>query len=86
MRDGDYSLVADRAYELSTNLFQEAWIPKIKSGTYTNYRLFNLRQDPGQTTDLSEQMPEKLDAMKRQLLRINASIMADGPDWHLDSK
>ena len=83
MRDGDYSLVADPAYELSTsNMFQEKWIPTIKQGTYANYRLFNLRTDPGQTADLADQKPNVTARLKARLLEINASIMADGVDWH----
>ncbi|MEM9586515.1 MAG: sulfatase-like hydrolase/transferase [Planctomycetota bacterium] len=84
MRDGKYSLVADPDYELSTdNLFQEAWIPLLKRGGYTNYRLFDLQSDPQQNIDLASQHPEVLERMKTQLLEINASIMADGTDWHL---
>lgn len=84
MRDGDYSLVADPDYELPTdNLFREAWIPKIKSGGYTNFRLFNLREDPTQSHDLAATMPRKLAQMKSELLRLNDSIMSEGHDWHL---
>lgn len=84
MRDGDFSLVADPDYELSTNnMFQEAWIPKVKAGGYTNFQLFNLKDDPGQTTNLASEQPERLERMKKQLLEINASVMADGEDWHL---
>ena len=84
IRDGDYSLVAEPDFELSThNMFQEAWIPSIKSGTYKNYQLFNLKTDPTQKTDIARQNPELTDRLKKQLLEINASIMADGPDWNL---
>ena len=84
MRDGDYSLVADPDYELSTNnMFQESWIPQIKQGGYRNFRLFNLRADPAQTTDLAGQEPQILERMKKELLRINDSVMADAHDWHL---
>jgi len=84
IRDGDYSLVAEPDFELSTNnMFQEAWIPAIKSGTYKNYQLFNLKTDPKQETDIASRNPELTDRLKKQLLEINASIMADGPDWHL---
>ncbi len=84
LRDGDFSLVADPDYELSkNNMFKEAWIPTIKKGGYTNFQLFNLKADPNQTTNLASQHPEKLDSLKKQLLKINASIMADGEDWHL---
>ncbi|WP_237227671.1 sulfatase [Rubinisphaera sp. JC750] len=83
MRDGRYSLVADPDYELSTsNMFQEAWIPKIKAGGYTNFRLYDLQADPQQTTDLAAEKPELVKRMKQQLLDINASIMSDGADWH----
>jgi arylsulfatase A len=83
MRDGDWSLVADPDYELSTsNMFQEAWIPAIKAGGYRNFQLFNLRKDPNQTTDLAADQPKRLATMKEQLLEINASVMADGADWH----
>ena len=84
MRDGDYSLVADPDYELSpNNMFQEAWIPKIKQGGYTNFQLFNLKSDPNQTTDIAAKQPQRLARMKETLVSINASIMADGEDWHL---
>lgn len=84
IRDGDYSLVADPDYELSTNnMFQEAWIPTIKRGGYRNYQLFNLKTDPQQTTNLADKEPETLARLKKSLLKINASIMRDGHDWHL---
>jgi arylsulfatase A len=82
MRDGDYSLVAGPDYELSTdNMFQEAWIPAIRKGGYKNYELYDLKQDPNQTTNLASQRPELLETLKKKLLEINASVMADGTDW-----
>ncbi|MCC9641266.1 sulfatase-like hydrolase/transferase [Rhodopirellula sp. JC740] len=84
MRDGDYSLVGFRDYELSNNnLFQEKWIPTIKSGGYKNFELYNLREDPGQTNNLAEQHPDRVAKMRQQLLEINASIMNDAMDWHV---
>lgn len=78
IRDGDYSLVADPDYELSTsNMFQEAWIPKIKSGTYTNFRLYNLADDPEQQHDIADEHPALLGQLKTKLRAINASVMAD---------
>ncbi len=86
MRDGRYSLVADPAYSLSTsNMFQEAWIPAIKSGTYTNFRLYDLEVDPQQQHDLAAERPDVTERLKASLLKINASIMADGHDWHLQA-
>ncbi|QDT07358.1 Arylsulfatase [Rubripirellula lacrimiformis] len=83
MRDGDFSLVAQPDYELSTdNMFQESWIPTIRSGGYRDFQLFDLRNDPGQQHDLATQMPERLQRLKKKLLEINASVMADGVDWN----
>ncbi|MEX2580462.1 MAG: sulfatase-like hydrolase/transferase [Verrucomicrobiales bacterium] len=85
MRDGEYNMVAERDYELTTdNLFQEEWIPTIKEGGYKNFQLYNLEEDPGQTKDLAAEKPELAERMKKRLLEINASVMADGPDWHLE--
>jgi arylsulfatase A len=85
MRDGDFSLVADPAYELSTsNMFDESWIPAIKQGRYKNFQLFNLKDDPNQTTDIASENPELLRRLKTTLLEINRSIMSDGHDWHLN--
>jgi len=87
MRDGRYSLVAERDYEMSNNnMFQEKWIPLIKSGTYTNYQLYDLQSDPQQEHDLAKEKPELVAKLKATLLEINNSIMADGADWHLPAK
>ena len=85
MRDGDYSLVAEPDYELSKdNMFQEAWIPAIKSGRYKNFRLYNLADDPQQKRDIAPQNQELVESLKLKLMRINDSVMNDGADWHLD--
>lgn len=85
MRDGNYSLVANPDYELSTsNMFQEAWIPKIKSGTYTDFQLFDLEKDPKQQQNIAAEQPQILSNLKEKLLEINSSIMADAHDWHLE--
>ncbi|KAA5547322.1 sulfatase-like hydrolase/transferase [Roseiconus nitratireducens] len=82
MRDGRFSLVAMPDYPLSTdNMFKEAWIPKIRSGGYKDFQLYDLAEDPGQTTDLSAHRPELTERLKADLLRINASIMDDAVDW-----
>ena len=82
MRDGDYSLVAEPAYELSkNNMFQEAWIPKIRSGGYRNFQMFNLTKDPQQNNDLAAKDPELLKELKSKLLKINESVMLEAYDW-----
>ncbi|MEM6691437.1 MAG: sulfatase-like hydrolase/transferase [Planctomycetota bacterium] len=83
MRSGDWSLVGHRDYELSNNnMFQESWIPRIKSGGYKDFELFNLGDDPGQTTNLASEHPELVNRLKSRLQVINQSIMSDAADWH----
>ena len=66
------------------NMFQEAWIPTIKSGTYRQFQLFDLARDPKQQQDLSAQLPDVVARLKKKLLEINASVMADAHDWHVN--
>ena len=84
MRDGDFSLVANPDYEIpQSNMFQESWIPIIKTGGYKDFQLFDLSKDPGQIENIASENPELLNKLKAKLLKMNQSIMADGVDWHL---
>jgi arylsulfatase A len=64
-------------------MFREEWIPIVKKGEYTDFQLFDLETDPKQTKNLAAEKPELLTSLKKKLLEINASVMADGHDWHL---
>ena len=55
----------------------------MKMGVKQALQLFDLIEDPSQTTDISKKMPKKAKEMKKKMLEINASVMADGVDWHL---
>ncbi len=72
-----------RGQYVRLNMFQESWIPAIKSGSYTRFELFDLKNDPGQQTNLSAQFPDIAARLKKKLLEINASVMADAHDWNL---
>ncbi len=87
IRDGNYSLLACPDYEFSkSEKFNEAWIPTIKKGGYRDFELYDLVKDPMQKDDLAKQRPELLLSLKSKLLKINASVMAEGSDWHLDQQ
>jgi arylsulfatase A len=87
IRDGSYSLLAYPDYEFPKGeKFNEAWIPTIKEGGYRDFELYDLVNDPMQEDDLAKQRPELLLSLKNKLLKINASVMAEGSDWHLDSQ
>ena len=72
-----------RGQYVRLNMFQESWIPAIKAGGYERYQLFDLAKDPGQQTDVSTKFSNVLFRLKKKLLEINASVMADAYDWYL---
>jgi len=65
------------------NVFQESFIPTLKSGGYKDFELYDLSTDPRQQKNLITALPEVAARMKKELLDITASVMAEGPDWHL---
>ncbi|MGY8771380.1 MAG: sulfatase-like hydrolase/transferase [Pirellulales bacterium] len=70
-----------RGQFIRLNMFQESWIPSIIAGGYERFELYDLEKDPSQKSNIIMQHPEVFQKMKQQLLEINASIMADAPDW-----
>ena len=70
-----------RIQYVQLNTFQESWIPLIKAGGFGRFGLYDLDADPRQQKDISAQQPEVAARLKRQLLTLNASVMADAPDW-----
>ena len=69
------------------NMFQESWIPVIKSGSggFRKFELYDLTNDPGQRTDIASKKPEVLKRMKKQLISINDSVLAEAPYWGEDN-
>ena len=65
--------------QLST--FQESWIPVIKAGGFGRFELYDLSADPKQKHDIAAERPELTSRLKKQLLAIHKSVMADAPEW-----
>ena len=61
--------------------FQEAWIPAIKAGGFSQFALYDLSTDPRQQEDISKQRPDVTERLKKQLLELDEDVMADAPDW-----
>lgn len=45
------------------------------------FELYNLREDIGETNDLAEQEPEKLEQLVEQLRELYAEVQAESPVW-----
>ena len=53
----------------------------FKSAEPVNFELYNLRDDIGETRDLSAVQPEKLNEMKALLLAKYREVRAESPVW-----
>ena len=53
----------------------------LANAELTQFELYNLKNDPQESTDLADQEPERLASLRDQLVKHNAGIDADGPDW-----
>ncbi len=85
LRDDRWCLVADTSPPLPTNnLFREAWIGQLKDAELTDFRLFDLEADPGQTLDVSAQHPETFARLRRLLIDGHRKILDEAHDWRDD--
>ena len=53
----------------------------IKRHALTEFELYDLRSDPGQTRELSKERPDKLAELSTKLVRTYREVQAEGPDW-----
>ena len=82
IREGDWCLVADPELDLSTqNMFKEEYIGPVKETGLKNFRLYNLRADPAQETDLANQQSEQLEQMKKEMNRLHREVVDEAYDW-----
>jgi len=47
----------------------------------STWELYNVAEDPGETTDRSQSHPERLEQMKAALIAYDNDVLRDGPDW-----
>ncbi|GEP43629.1 sulfatase family protein [Brevifollis gellanilyticus] len=53
----------------------------LANAELTEFELYDINSDPQEATDLKDKEAERFAAMKAQLIKHNASIDAEGPDW-----
>jgi arylsulfatase A len=72
-----------RGQFMRLNVFQDSWVPILKAGGYRGFELYDLSTDPKQEKNLAAQLPEVTARLKQEVLKIVASVMAEGPDdWN----
>ncbi|MFM7317156.1 MAG: sulfatase-like hydrolase/transferase [bacterium] len=53
----------------------------VSTENLSRMELYNLKDDPTESTDLREKNPEKFQEMKKALVSLNTEIEAEGPKW-----
>ncbi|EPR67642.1 sulfatase [Cyclobacterium qasimii] len=82
IRKDQWNLIADPELAIPRgNMFKEEYIGLIKETKLQNFRLFNLRNDPKQTKDVSAENPEVFENMKREMIQLHEEIVAEAIDW-----
>ena len=83
MRVGDWKILAmiDQPDMKATAGISEERQTWIKTAKLTTFELYNLRQDVGETTDLSEKEPQRLAAMSAQLRDLYQEVRRESPVW-----
>ncbi len=89
LRDGHWKILARMTPQSDPpNLLDGARPPArqpsmdfIKETELGGFELFNLREDPNETTDLSASEPERLAAMTKAIVAMHKEVQAEGPVW-----
>ena len=85
MRSGDCKIMARLKND-------DGYLPKIlnvhrgnealvKNATLTDFELYNLKQDVGETQDLSTKKPEVLERLKKELTQEYTALLNDSHIW-----
>lgn len=53
----------------------------LANAELTEFELYNLKTDAAEATDLKSAEPQRFAALREQLLKHNAAVEAEGPDW-----
>jgi arylsulfatase A len=62
--------------------FQESHMENIPEIVPTHFELYNLKNDIGQENDLASEHPDKVAAMKTQMLQLREEMINEGGDWY----
>ncbi len=53
----------------------------VGSHDLKTFELYNLNNDPKETSDLAAEYPERFSKMRKELIDHDRAVLADGPDW-----
>lgn len=89
MRAGDYKILANMLPQKKITVNDAAppdgvsIMDFIKEAELGNFTIYNLEKDPNETRELSQEEPEKLEELKKQMIKLHSEIRAEGPIYQL---
>jgi arylsulfatase A len=83
LRDNDWSLIGHLNKEKPTgNKFDKKHLKFIQEAKLVKFELYNLKDDPGQTHDVSSKYPSKVARMEQKMEELFYETIAEGVDWY----
>ena len=85
MRDGDWKILglpSSLPQGKPGSSFQPSDIDYIRDMQLTQFELYNLKDDPGETTNLAAREKKKLVLMRETLLRLHEDVKKESPVWN----
>ena len=91
MRIGDYKMLANMTPGSRTKagtkpLDGQSTMDFIKKANLDNFTLYNLKDDLGETTELSKKHPEIYERMRKKMISLHQEIRNEGPYYELVKK
>ena len=90
MRDGDYKLLATMLPQVDPGSIKDAKQPEgwtimqfIKKANLGRFEMFNLTEDPSETTNLATTQPKRFAKLKKRMINLYTEIQAEGPEYQL---
>lgn len=91
MRVGDHKLLASMTPQAAPGDTADARPPEgwtimefIKKADLDRFEMFNLKEDPSETTNLVTTEPLRFEQLRRQMVELHAEIRAEGPEYELE--
>ena len=80
LRNDNWVIAANWDKKFSAGRFDTLAINKIKNANLVDFKLYDIKKDAGQNTDIKESYPEIFSALKKQLINIHSDVKNDCPD------
>jgi len=84
LRNGDWTLIGHlcEGHPEGPSAFRKEYLDFIRIADFDRFELYNVRNDPGQKTDVASQFPQVAEVMKEEMIAQYKDVVSDGPDWY----